>query len=43
MSIKLSGLAGKFRNHSARIVEDEALVDRAVSNMLDNLKNTIRR
>jgi hypothetical protein len=43
MSIKLSGLAAKFRNHSARIVEDEALVDRAVSNMLDNLKNTIRR
>jgi len=42
MSIKLSGLAAKFRNHSARIIEDEALVDRAVNNMLDTLKNTTR-
>lgn len=42
MSIKLSGLATKFRNHTARLIEDEALVDRAVNNMLDTLKNTTR-
>lgn len=42
MSIKLSGLAAKFRNHSARLIEDEALVDRAVNNMLGTLKNTTR-
>lgn len=42
MSIKLSGLASKFRNHTARLIEDEALVDRAVNNMLDTLKNTTR-
>ena len=38
MSIKLSGLAAKFRNASAKIVEDDALVDRAVNSMLVTLK-----
>lgn len=38
MSIKLAGLAAKFRAGSARIVEDDALVDRAVNSMLVSLK-----
>lgn len=40
MSIKLSGLAAKFRNASAKIVEEDALVDRAVNSMLVTLKSS---
>lgn len=38
MSIKLAGLAAKFRGGSARVVEEDALVDRAVNSMLVSLK-----
>ncbi|MBB5020199.1 hypothetical protein HNQ59_003516 [Chitinivorax tropicus] len=39
MSISLEGLAAKLRSGSAVIVEESALVDRAVSSMLDALKS----
>ena len=38
MSITPTGLASKFRDGRAEIVNDEALVDRAVSDLLEKLK-----
>lgn len=38
VSITPAGLAAKFRNGHAEIINDEALVDRAVSNLLERLK-----
>jgi hypothetical protein len=40
VSITPEGLAEKFRNGMAQVIDDIALVDRAVNNLMERLKQT---